>query len=217
MTERETRYRAIILLGPTASGKTPLGEFIASQGIDGRKYFHFDFGNELRALAALESGNGIYTNDEIGYIKGVLEAGLLLEDEHFYLAKKIFHSFIVRKRCERNDIIVLNGLPRHRGQGEDMEDAVDVSMVVVLSCSARHVRCRIRGNTGGDRTGREDDDHEVVRRKIETYHRRTAPLISFYGDRGADIIRIEVTPRSDAQTVFHEFMSKNKTRLLNIQ
>lgn len=48
----KTLYWAVVLLGPTGSGKTPLGELMARQGLWGRRCVHFDFGALLRQIAA---------------------------------------------------------------------------------------------------------------------------------------------------------------------
>jgi adenylate kinase len=37
---------------------------------------------------------------------------------------------------------------------------------------------------GGELVQREDDREEIVRRRIEVYHRQTEPLLGFYRDRG---------------------------------
>ncbi|MCS7305155.1 MAG: nucleoside monophosphate kinase [Thermoguttaceae bacterium] len=45
-------YKGILLLGPTGSGKTPLGQLLAHRGIWGRRCVHFDFGYWLRWIAS---------------------------------------------------------------------------------------------------------------------------------------------------------------------
>jgi adenylate kinase len=56
LSEPETwRYEGIVLLGPTGSGKTPLGQLMAERGIWGRRCVHFDFGALLRRIAFLEA------------------------------------------------------------------------------------------------------------------------------------------------------------------
>lgn len=42
------RYAAMVLLGPTGSGKTPLGHVFAARGFLNRRCAHFDFGENLR-------------------------------------------------------------------------------------------------------------------------------------------------------------------------
>ncbi len=46
--------KAILLLGPTGSGKTPLGQALEKKGLAGRRCVHFDFGANLREIAGLK-------------------------------------------------------------------------------------------------------------------------------------------------------------------
>jgi len=44
-------YQGLVLLGPTGSGKTPLGCLMGQQGLWSRWCVHFDFGAQLRRIA----------------------------------------------------------------------------------------------------------------------------------------------------------------------
>jgi adenylate kinase family enzyme len=202
------RQRAILLLGPTGSGKTPLGDMIAQRGIHGIRCFHFDFGGELRSIAAGRYAAGLFSEDEIAFVKRVLQEGLLLEDEHFPLARKTFESFIQRNGGGPGGLIVLNGLPRHRGQAANMRDMVDVETVSVLECSAADLLARIKENTGGDRTGRDDDEIGLIQKKLETYRTRTAPLIEYYRNRGAAVLSVPVTASMDTRAIYESFLCR---------
>ena len=67
-----------------------------------------------------------------------------------------------------------------------------------LECSPEAVLTRIGANVGGDRGERTDDDASAVRRKLEVYRERTAPLVEHYRERGAAIhmvnVAAEMTP-----------------------
>ena len=43
---------AVLLLGPTGAGKSPLGDWLEARGLWGRPCHHFDFGANLRAIVA---------------------------------------------------------------------------------------------------------------------------------------------------------------------
>ncbi|UCG78577.1 MAG: hypothetical protein JSV21_01715, partial [Nitrospirota bacterium] len=152
----------ILLLGPTASGKTPLGEMLEANGIGSIRCHHFDFGNELRLVARDDDNSGYFSDEEIRFINRVLNEGFLLEDGHFNIARKIFMAFTEARGIDEADITVLNGLPRHAGQAERMADIVDIGLVINLVCSKDNILCRIEENTGGDRTARKDDHKELV-------------------------------------------------------
>ncbi len=183
---------AILLLGPTGVGKSPLGDTVAFSGLFGRLCHHLDFGSELRnAVSDLERSRR-YTAAELDFIHGVLERGLLLENEHFPLARKIISLFLDRAGFSQHDLLVLNGIPRHEGQARDIETIATIHASVILDCSAEDVYCRIQENVGGDRTERVDDDLELIGKKLVIFHERTAPLINHYERLRCKIYRITV-------------------------
>jgi len=61
---------------------------------------------------------------------------------------------------------------------------------------------RIRTDVGGDRTGRRDDDLESVRRKLELFAERTAPLLEHYRTMGAAVTTIDVTATMSADDMW---------------
>jgi adenylate kinase len=183
---------AILLLGPTGAGKSPLGDAVARSGLFGRRCHHLDFGSELRGAVSEAERASIYTNGEIDFIHGVLERGLLLENEHFSLARKIISLFLSRTGFLQDDVLVLNGIPRHEGQASDIATIAHVHSLVILDCSAEDIYCRIQENTGGDRMGRVDDNRELIEKKLDIFHERTAPLIEHYERCGRKLYRIPV-------------------------
>jgi adenylate kinase family enzyme len=184
---------AVLLLGPTGVGKSPLGDHIARHGLAGRPCHHLDFGAELRAIAAGNCAPSEYTPDELDFISGVLERGLLLENERFALAEKIIGLFLERNGFRKDHLLVLNGIPRHAGQARDIARIADIRALVVLDCNADDVFCRLRNNVGGDRTDRADDHRELVGKKLDIFRERTAPLVAYYKERGCRIYRLDVT------------------------
>ena len=64
---------AMLLLGPTGVGKSPLGDAIAQNGLFGRRCHHLDFGSELRGAVSREELSAAYSSNELDFIHGVLE------------------------------------------------------------------------------------------------------------------------------------------------
>jgi adenylate kinase len=184
---------ALLLLGPTGVGKSPLGDTIARSGLFGRTCHHLDFGSELRGALSRDDRTVAYSASELAFIHGVLERGLLLENEHFALAGKIISLFLSRAGFTGRDILVLNGIPRHAGQAKDISAIAHIHALIVLDCSADDVFNRIRDNVGRDRTGRVDDDKGLVEKKLAIFRERTAPLIDHYERKGCRIYRIDVS------------------------
>lgn len=199
-----SRARAILLIGPTGSGKTPLGELLQRSGLGKVRCEHFDFGAELRGLAA-EGPGGELTEADAQTARNVLASGALLTDEQFPIAERLLKRFLAQRDVGPGELLVLNGLPRHAGQARDLEGLLDVRMVVELACGPEVVAERIAANTGGDRAGRTDDDPAAVRRRHETYRQRTAPLIEHYRRCGAEVVTIPVDASTSADEMLRRF------------
>ncbi len=185
--------RALLFVGPTGSGKTPLGDLIAERGLWHTACVHFDFGANLRFLVEQDQPDEIVGRDDLRFLRSVLRSGALLENEHFPLAERILRSFLSRTGADQRTMVVMNGLPRHVGQAEAVDAIVDVVAVVHLRCSSEVILERLRTNIGGDRAARVDDDLESVRRKLALFCKRTTPLLDYYRSSGIAIETVDVT------------------------
>jgi adenylate kinase len=197
----------MLLLGPTGIGKSPLGDAIARNGLFGRRCHHLDFGSELRGAVSRQDLSSAYSSKELDFIHGVLERGLLLENEHFPLAEKIFGLFLNRAGFASHDLLILNGIPRHAGQSKDIESLARIHAVIVLDCIADDVYRRIRNNVGGDRAARLDDDKKLIAKKLEIFRERTAPLIDHYSQQDCRIYRVNVSAATTAEQAYQSLSS----------
>jgi adenylate kinase family enzyme len=193
---------ALLLLGPTGAGKTPLGRLLEEKGLFGRKCFHFDFGAELRALPAREARASGLEPPDLEAIRRSLATGSLLEDDEFPIALKVLRRFAERAAPGESDLLVLNGLPRHIGQARMMEDIVRVRAVVSLEAAPEVIRERILLDTGGDRIDRPDDEVRAIRQKLVIFRMRTLPLIEYYENREVPVVRITVGARMTAEEMY---------------
>jgi adenylate kinase family enzyme len=144
---------------------------------------------------------------ELDFIHGVLERGLLLENEHFPLAEKILSLYLVRAGFSKRDMLVLNGIPRHQGQAKDIATMARVLSLIVLDCSADDVLYRIVKNVGGDRTERIDDNKELIDKKLATFRERTTPLIDYYTQSGRAIYRLRVSKDMTPSEAYYAILS----------
>jgi adenylate kinase family enzyme len=153
-----------------------------------------DFGETLRCAA--HGGLSGLSDDDRRIVSSALASGRLLTDAEFAVAEKILRSFVAARLSRPGDIVVLNGLPRHRGQATGIEPVVDVRLVVYLKATPAVVRERISTNAGGDRTGRTDDGVDAVERKLLVFERETIPLLDHYRGNGVALLGIDVRTAS---------------------
>jgi adenylate kinase len=191
----------ILLLGPTGSGKTPLGDALAAAGCNGRRTAHFDFGAHLRAAVTTPEHYPLMAPADVTLLKQKLLDNALLEDHEFYIAERILGSFITTRNLDSDSCLILNGLPRHTGQAEALEALLSVSQVIYLECSPEVVLHRIHANTGGDRSERTDDSPAEIQRKLTIFTERTAPLCDFYRSRNIPVRTIRIEPGMSTETV----------------
>ncbi len=186
-----TTPRAILLVGPTASGKTPLGDAFEHTGVFGHSCRHFDFGSRLRGVIEGVDTCGM-TDAEVTCLKGLIAEGRLLADHQFHLAEKILDRFLDSVPGE--SLIVLNGLPRHLSQAAGVDRILNVQAVIELSCTEETVLKRIAGDPDGDRSKRTDDQRELVKNKLMTYLAQTEPVLDHYRRKGVRTLSLMVGP-----------------------
>ena len=198
------RYDAVLIIGSTGSGKTPLGELLEQRGLWGRKCYHFDFGWILRNINKQNRRLLEFSLEDFRTVQDSIKTGKLLENKDFHIAEKIFHSFVKNRGIRPEDLVILNGLPRHRGQADDVNGILNIRRVVYLQCPPDVVLERIRLNTGGDRSDRVDDADEAVRKRMSIFNKRTYPLLDYYRKKGICVKPIKIGADSDSESVYAE-------------
>ncbi len=185
----------IILLGPPGSGKGTQGDLIRDRyGLP-----KISSGDLLRD--AVQRGTALGRKAE-----AFMNRGELVSDE---VVVDMIGERIARPDCRRG--YILDGFPRTIGQAERLaeiapgedEIVLDIQVpdqAIILRLSRRRIcsgcgsiftlraedgqeaeRC---GACGGRLIRRDDDDPEVVRRRLEVYHAQTKPLAEYYGRKG---------------------------------
>jgi adenylate kinase len=175
---------ALLLLGPTGSGKSPLGRSL--ERIAG--WPHLDFGALLRRIATGEHADGL-DPEARALVRTLVASHALFPDDALPLVRTIVATALARTAA--GSPVVLNGVPRTVAQARGLADTVAIGTVVVLAASPEVVRARIARRAAGegpDDTGRDDDGPEAVARKLELYERATRPLVDHYREAGAAIV-----------------------------
>ncbi len=188
--------KILILLGPPGAGKGTVGGRLS----------------EIYNLPLISSGDllreNVNNHTELGEkANSYIKKGELVPDE---LVEEIIEDRIKREDC--NYGFILDGFPRTLKQAEDLEKILQdkgVPIVIYLSASddfliERLSNRRICENCGAiyhlinlppkeegicDKCGgkliqREDDKPEVIKRRLEVYHKLTQPIIDYYRKKG---------------------------------
>jgi adenylate kinase family enzyme len=195
-------------VGPTGSGKTPLGDELERRGFLGRRCVHFDFGATLRTIAAAPEGATVLSAPELESVRTSLATGAMFEDKDMPMIVKIVERFAEARDLAPDSLLVLNGLPRHRRQAEGLAGIAAVERVIRLEAPAAVIRERIRLDPGGDRSARIDDTLEAVEGRLAVFRERTFPLVSYYRERRALIVEIPVTPTMTAAEAYQALVER---------
>jgi len=203
----------LVLLGPPGSGKGTQGERLQEDV----RLPYWATGDILRAAVRDET--------ELGKTaKAYMDAGDLVPDEVIVgvIAERIGSP-------EALDGFILDGFPRTTPQAEALDAKLeemgrDVTAVLLIDVSDDEVVRRLGGRRtcaenghvfhiefnppqqegvcdidGSELIVRDDDKPEVIRKRLETYHDKTEPLVSYYDQRSV-LRRIEGTAAPDDVT-----------------
>jgi adenylate kinase len=187
----------LVLLGPPGSGKGTQGERLQED----LRLPYYATGDILRGAVRDET--------ELGRTaKEYMDRGDLVPDEVIVgvIAERIDSS-------EARDGFILDGFPRTTPQAEALDAKLgelgrSVTAVVLIDVSDDEVVRRLGGRRTCEANGhvfhvefeppkqegvcdidgselivRDDDKPEVIRKRLETYHEKTEPLVSYYDSR----------------------------------
>lgn len=206
----------LVLLGPPGSGKGTQGERLNED----LRLPYYATGDILRAAVRDET--------ELGRsAKEYMDRGDLVPDEVIVgvIGERIGSS-------EALDGFILDGFPRTVPQAEALDAKLGelgraVNAVLLIDVSDDEVVRRLGGRRtcvasghvfhvdfeppqqegvcdvdGSELIVRDDDKPEVIRKRLETYHEKTEPLVSYYDDRSV-LRRIdgEAAPEEVAETI----------------
>jgi adenylate kinase len=161
----------VLLLGPQGAGKGTQAKRISVEyGIP-----HIASGEILREEMSAGTELGLR-------VKDVYDRGDLVSDD--------LMIELIRNRLEQPDTdpgFVLDGFPRTSVQAEALDSILaDIGRTFNVAF-ALHVPDQIafeRLRRRAQLEGRADDTDEAIRRRLDTYHRETEPLLEYYRTRG---------------------------------
>jgi len=158
----------VVLLGPPGAGKGTQATLLCQRfGLA-----HISTGDILRS--AIKEGTALGKE-----VAPILAAGSLVPDA---LVIELIRERLMKEDCVKG--FVLDGFPRTVEQAKALSLLLDdigkpLSNVLEVRVDDAVLIDRIvkRGQEG---SGRSDDTHEVVARRLEVYRAQTAPVTSYY-------------------------------------
>lgn len=168
----ETRYASVLLFGPPGVGKGTQGKILGS--VPG--FFHLSVGDVFRSIdIGSEQGQEI--------CKYTSQGQLVPDDLTISIWKKALDAYVALSWYKpREDILVLDGIPRNVDQTELVRDHIDVKQVIHLCCADEEEMIhRIRRRA--IRENRADDANEyIIRDRFRVYREKSQPVLDCYDD-----------------------------------
>ena len=161
----------LILLGAPGAGKGTLASYLIEQmGVPS-----ISTGNILR--------EAIKNNTPLGQsAKEYMDAGKLVPDE---VVIGMLKERIAKRDCKSG--FILDGFPRTIPQAEALDEIAHIDCALSLEVADDVIETRVKDvcDICGDKLViRSDDQAEVVRHRLETYHEQTEPLKGYYEAQG---------------------------------
>lgn len=187
----------LIFLGPPGVGKGSIARRIMKQ----------------RGILQISTGDLVRNSDsEKGRLAKVYhDRGELVPDE---IIIDLLKERISQEDCKSG--FILDGFPRTINQAESLSKEIKIDKVIRFNISDETLLLRLSGrricekcgaiyhvinippkieeacdNCDGKVSQREDDKEEVVKKRLEEYQSKTAPLISYYFEKGV-LVEVDV-------------------------
>ena len=158
----------IVLFGPPGAGKGTQ----SAKLIEKHKLIHLSTGDLLRSEIAASTPLGLEA-------KKLMDQGMLVPDE--VVIGMIEQKLDANKAANG---FIFDGFPRTKAQAEALDQLLElkassISMMLALEVDTEELTKRIL--LRGQNSGRSDDtDESIVRKRVQEYNSKTAPLKDYY-------------------------------------
>ena len=172
--------KKLLFLGPPGAGKGTQATLYCSKfGID-----HLSTGDLLRDEVSSGSVLGQKASE-------IMNKGELVSDE-------LVLSIVERRLLKIEKGWLLDGFPRNISQADSLKKLLEkinqpLEAVITIKISDEYLLKRLLAR------GRDDDNEQVILKRLEIYREKTAPLINLYSKQG---ILQEIDGNADIDVVF---------------
>jgi adenylate kinase len=167
------KYRTILLFGAPGSGKGTQGKILGTIP----HFFHCACGDVFRSLSASNPLAKVF----IEYTS----RGQLVPDQPTI---KLWRRFIQNSERSglfhpKEDVLVLDGIPRNLHQAEMLDATLDVKAIFYLHCSNFDAVVQRLQRRALKENRLDDANLDVIRHRLKVYESETKPVLSFYGPK----------------------------------
>jgi len=190
----------VVFLGPPGAGKgTQAQKLVEEKG-----FIQLSTGDMLREAVKKGTPLGLKA-------KEYMDRGELVPDDLIVE--------LIKENLPKEGNVILDGFPRTVAQAEALDRMLKemgkkVDAVILFDVPDEVVIERLSGRRIDPKTGkvyhikynpppegvevvqREDDKPEVIKKRLEVYHKQTAPLIEYYSKKG-NLYRIDATKKPE--------------------
>ena len=187
----------LVLMGAPGAGKgTQANIIMQKEGL-----YALSTGNLLREVAKEDSPKG-------REIKAILESGAFVSDE---IVLDLLKRKLASPECSKG--VIFDGFPRTVKQAEMLDELAKIDGVIVLDVPDEVIvdrmaqrrtcpKCQMTyhlttlppkkegvcDKCGSELGIRSDDAPEVVKSRLDVYHEKTEPIISYYRSSGREFV-----------------------------
>ena len=165
------KYRTILLFGAPGAGKGTQGKILGTVP----NLFHCACGDVFRSLKS---------DSEIGqtFLEYSSKGELVPDEPTIRLWEKFIEDSpeIGRFQPEK-DTLVLDGIPRNVTQAEMLKDTLNVVAIFYLRCTKMNQLVDRLQRRALKENRLDDANLDVIKNRLKTYDRETAPVLDFYG------------------------------------
>lgn len=167
------RYRTILLFGAPGAGKGTQGKILGQ--IPG--FYHLSCGDVFRTLDMSSSLGKTFLEYS--------SKGLLVPDD---ATVRMWHTNMHARTIlgiykPRQDLLVLDGIPRNVEQAEIVQNHIEVLAVVHLVCPDKEKMIDRLRRRALKENRVDDAKEEVIRKRWQVYEKETYPVLEFYPRR----------------------------------
>lgn len=171
-------------MGPPGSGKSTQGKLLAKN----LNLPHLSTGNLFRDIAQKDTPLA-------REVQASLQRGELVSDE---VMIQLLREELNLPEYEEG--VVLDGYPRTVTQAESFDYPITQVIYLKLADATAQERLLSRAKL----EDRPDDNAEVIKRRLETYHQETAPVLNYYEKQNL-LTRVDASP--DIETIHQNIRS----------